>query len=1100
MRTGDPARGGRGTAALLALLHAALVAHLLFIPYAYEPLPLAEVLRRAAAMPWLHLEADQNVALVSRALMFLPLGVLLAAVFAPRPRGGIRIAAALAAFLLGTGWALAVNVGQLWFPGRTVSLNNLLAEAVGVLAGALLWSGFGDRLRDWRRLLAGGGPVALRAALGAYVLLYLVLSLLPLDFVTSAAEFGQKLDAGLYAWWTVTGGCGAAPCQVKYLAIFAAAVPCGWWFADRHRDRRPPWGRAALVAIIVSAVIEGLHFLMVSGVSEGVSLVLRTAGMLGGLALHARRHRLAALDLDRLGRPAVLLLSLPYLLVLAYAGGWARSGFLGVEAGIARVAGIVWMPFHYQYYAPYADTMMRTLAYAVLYAPVGIAVWAWSKRRDRVPLWIAPVVATALAAGFELAKVFLDARHTDTTLLLVAAASAWAAARVMRLVSGAHRTPPPREEQAPAGRTAQPARTWARTGAAGLLVAAVLTVAGFPVGRWSLALGLAVYAVLLMRHPRLYMVVVPLALPLLDLAPWSGRLFWDEFDALLAVTVGVRLLTGAGPAAAGGVVPASAVPIGGTARLAMAAMALSVVLSGALGFLGSGPLDANTFTTYLGQGNAIRVAKGYGWAALLLWLIARDLVEPGSRRLLATGLATGLGAVAAGVFIERLWYLGAPELSTVFRAAGLVSATHTGGAYLEVVLVVLAPWALAAAILSPATLARAGWVLLLSCGVAALWLTASRAAAVAWLLAMLVFGWLWWRGGGARSAATVRRSWWGFGLAGAALALAGALALASTLSPLLMGRFASGLQDLPVRLAHWERALGMMRPDAAGVLLGAGLGSYPRLHYLNHAIEDRLPAYKLAPAEAGSPARLVLTGGAGLYVDQRLRERPDGVVSLQGRVRALGEAGRLDAALCIKSMMYSMGCRGAAVEADGRWRDFTVEISVPGEDRASGRSRAPVSLSLQNTSFGAGIELAALSLRQGGRELLYNGGFEQGLDGWFMTSDDHLAWRTKNLALQVLIEQGLLGLAAAALLLLAIARGLARLGGPGGDPALRAAIAASLAGLLVVGAFDSPLDWPRLTVLLAFAFAPALLAARTVAGARGRVRAPVPPTARRSAP
>ncbi|MFP5462370.1 MAG: VanZ family protein [Gammaproteobacteria bacterium] len=1087
-------------AALLALLHAALVAHLLFIPYAYEPLPLAEALRRALAMPWLVLGIDQNVALVSRALMFLPLGLLLAAVLSPRAWGRARLPAALAAWVLGTGWGLAVNVAQLWFPGRTVSLNNLLAESVGVLVGALLWSGFGDRLRDWRRLVASGGPVSMRAALGAYVLLYLVLSLLPLDFVTSAAEFGQKLDGGQFAWWVMAGRCGAAPCHVKYLALFGAAMPCGWWFADRHRGRRPPWGRAALVATIISVVIEGLHFPMVSGVSEGVSLLLRTAGMLGGVALHAQRGRLIALDLDRLGRPAVLALSLPYLLALAYAGGWFRSGFLGLDAGLARVGEIVWMPFHHQYYAPYADTMMRMLAYTVLYAPVGIAAWAWWRRRDQVPLWIAPAVAAVLAAGFELAKVFLEARYTDSTLLLVAAGSAWAACLLLRQVSGAHRVPASRVEPDDVSGSGPAPRVWALMAALVMLLAAVATVVAFPLGRWILGLGLTAYALLLARHPRLYLVVVPLALPSIDLAPWSGRLFWDEFDALLAVTVGVRLLTWSPARAAEASAGASAGPIGRTARLAMAAMALSVGASAALGFLSAGPLDANAFTSYLGQGNALRIAKGYGWAALLLWLLARDLKTPGARRLLVWGLAAGLAAVIAGVLAERLWFLGTPELSTIFRAAGMVSATHTGGAYLEVLPVVLAPWAVAGAAMARVGVARAACVLLVSCGMVALWLTASRAAAAAWLLSMLVFAWAWWRGGGARVLGSTRRSVVALAIAGAAVALAAAVAFASGLSPLLLSRFASSLQDLPVRLAHWDRTLRMIEPDAVGLLLGAGLGSYPRLHYLNHAIEDRLPAYMRAPAVAGVPARLVLTGGGGLYLDQRLRERPDGVLSLQGRVRALGEAGRLNAALCVKSMMYSMGCRWAAVEAGAKWREFTVEVQAPGPVRGVGWLPAPVSLSLHNASFGAGLEISGLSLRDGGVDLLYNGSFDHGLDGWFMTSDTHLAWRTHNVAVQTLFEQGLLGLFAAAMLLLAIARGLGRLRGAGGEPALRAAITASLTGLLVIGAFDSPLDWPRLVALLALCMAPALLARRGCGGAGFRVRGPIPPRGRRSSP
>ena len=72
---------------------------------------------------------------------------------------------------------------------------------------------------------------------------------------------------------------------------------------------------------------------------------------------------------------------------------------------------------------------------------------------------------------------------------------------------------------------------------------AVATVIGFPVGSWALVLGLVFYAAVLLRFPTAaYLIAIPVLLPVFDLAPLSGRFFWDEFDVLLATTLGVRLL------------------------------------------------------------------------------------------------------------------------------------------------------------------------------------------------------------------------------------------------------------------------------------------------------------------------------------------------------------------------------------------------------------------------------------------------------------------------------------------------------------------------------------------------------------------------------
>jgi hypothetical protein len=66
----------------------------------------------------------------------------------------------------------------------------------------------------------------------------------------------------------------------------------------------------------------------------------------------------------------------------------------------------------------------------------------------------------------------------------------------------------------------------------------------FPLLRPELALFYGSYLLLLHRYPRAWLLVVPALLPLLCLAPWSGRLFFDEFDALVLTTLAGILLVG----------------------------------------------------------------------------------------------------------------------------------------------------------------------------------------------------------------------------------------------------------------------------------------------------------------------------------------------------------------------------------------------------------------------------------------------------------------------------------------------------------------------------------------------------------------------------
>ena len=421
--------------ALVALGYAVLIAHLLFIPYAFTPLDFDAALRRFAQIRWIELGSDQNVALVSRALMWFPLGLLIAAVVAPRPRRRIEVLALFVSVLLGSFWAVGVSFAQVWFPSRTVSLNNLTAEVCGVIIGALLWSTLGANALPWWRQLTAGGRKSMRAALGGYVVLYLVVSLTPFDFVTNMAELVEKTETNLYGLWLAPIGCGPSPCGLKYLSVVLATVPCGWWFASQRPREPHVWLPTLLMALIVGTAIELLHFLMVSGVSQGASIIARTGGMVLGAITFSRREWLVRLDMDRIGRPAVLALLVPYLIAVCYVGGWFRTERLGISAGIARLDQVVWLPFYYEYFNPYQSTMLSAMVHTVLYAPVGVMCWLWVRNRDRVQVWFAALFATLLSVLVETSKIFLLDRLPDYTDIVIATISATLMLTVLRLFS-----------------------------------------------------------------------------------------------------------------------------------------------------------------------------------------------------------------------------------------------------------------------------------------------------------------------------------------------------------------------------------------------------------------------------------------------------------------------------------------------------------------------------------------------------------------------------------------------------------------------------------------------------------------------------------------
>ena len=280
-------------------------------------------------------------------------------------------------------------------------------------------------------------------------------------------------------------------------------------------------------------------------------------------------------------------------------------------------------------------------------------------------------------------------------------------------------------------------------------------------------------------------------------------------------------------------------------------------------------------------------------------------------------------------------------------------------------------------------------------------------------------------------------------------------------------RMASSQDDGQGRRAHWAAALGLLRaPDDQ--LLGLGLGRFVAQHAMSGKAADQIGDYRLLPTETGSA--LVISSakhdiglGAILRVSQRIAAPAPGQVRLRLRART-EQAAELHAEVCEKHLLYNAAClvkQIALRPSSGQWQ--AVDLQLEGDHPGGGDGYAPrfVVFSIGVGSSGSRIEIDDLALTdERGTELLANGGFERGLARWFSSSDhNHMPWHAKNVAVHLLFEQGLLGAAAAALLVAAalwrLTLGVAR-----AHP-LAPPLAAAVVGLLTVGLVDSLLDIPR---------------------------------------
>ena len=639
--------------------------------------------------------------------------------------------------------------------------------------------------------------------------------------------------------------------------------------------------------------------------------------------------------------------------------------------------------------------------------------------------------------------------------MLIAGVAAWAVSRLLQLLSGKPSTPPvSRTTVAPSN--VEPARrAWRWLLPAAAAIGVVAWLAGFPVQPVLLGVGLMAATALVAWRPVLLFVLAPAALPVLDLAPWSGRRSLDEFDMLLGLGLTVAWARVPRPSATR--YPAVA---GMALAFALVLVSLGVATARAL-WPGIAP-DADAFSNPMNPFNAVRLVKA-GAEALALWMLARRLRAAGADPTAAFGLGMvlGLAGTVICVLAERLSFSYLLDFASDYRVAGPFSVMSLGGAYVECFLAVATPFLLVR-LLPPLTPGRflAGAVFLVAASYA-LMVTYSRGGYVAMVVGVVVLLAV------ALVPARQRAQHVAVGVALAALAAAVAY-------PILTGTFAqSRLQtvsaDLGTRERHWAESLQAMGDDVPTRLFGAGLGRFPEIYFWRSPQGERAGGHRLvADGDGGTALRLGV--GYAYFVDQIVPVRPGSRYRLSYSVRQDGRGAALAVALCQKWIIASFECThgtaakgepSPAMSSQGTWQAVTFGIAAPGV--GPGRLPRPVRLTLINEGR-VPVDVDRLSLiGDDGVDLIRNGDFSSGLDRWTFTSDNHLAWHTKSLPLSIYFEQGLFGVIGLIVLLLAGAWHAVRAARWGWSDG--AAFLAALCAFATVGLIDTLLDAPRFLLL-----------------------------------
>ena len=406
---------------MAALAYTTFVIYGSLVPLDYRYVPWDEAIARFSDIPFLKLGIGSRADWVANILLFIPLTFLwMGALVAGKSRM-LGVLATCVLIFAAIALSLGIEFTQLFFPQRTVSQNDIMAEALGGAIGVLVWWGAGKRFVDW---LQSWQHLHARAAFAerlawVYLAGVLAYNVLPLDLTISLVEIFHKWQGGKLNLIPF----GRLPDDAAYALYEIASDALIWtplallWRLDGTRSAWRAWG----MALATAALLEFLQLFVYSRVSDVTDLFTATAGAALGSFVGGRLVKRTASEDRAMPWASWLpfLLALVWMVVLLFVF-WFPFDFRTDGAFIkSRLDFLYRVPFEVYYFGTEYRAITEVLRKALFFAPLGgLLAWGVSRQpwRWRGPLFALAVLAlVGMPAIIELGQVMLPQKIADTT-------------------------------------------------------------------------------------------------------------------------------------------------------------------------------------------------------------------------------------------------------------------------------------------------------------------------------------------------------------------------------------------------------------------------------------------------------------------------------------------------------------------------------------------------------------------------------------------------------------------------------------------------------------------------------------------------------------
>jgi VanZ family protein len=432
-RTPDPvARVAAGVSApgrlylILAIAYGVFIVYGSLVPLEYKGKPFDVAQEQFLKTPYLLLHIQNRADLVANLLLYIPVTFFAMGAWTRENSRPGRWFMAACVTTAACGLAVAVEFLQIYFPPRTVSLNDILAECIGSGAGVAAWYLSGSRFTDWcRRLwrLRDRRRLATHIITG-YAVALVLYQLYPYDVIISTKELAAEVRKIVFIPFADLD-------RLSFLAIGAKTammIPVGYLVAVVKPRLRLPVFHAALIGGVLALAIQALHLLIHSRGTSATDVVLGAIG--AGLGAWAAGHFGPVAMRPVLWSPLARGIGWTVRLAAAVAGiammvwyKWAPFDFHWPKEGVLACAlGWVRIPFFHQYWNTEFQATVQVGQDFGAPLILGILWMSVLRRLGKAGRVIAAVIAAGAGAAIEAGQLFFPPRVPDLTTVFIAIA------------------------------------------------------------------------------------------------------------------------------------------------------------------------------------------------------------------------------------------------------------------------------------------------------------------------------------------------------------------------------------------------------------------------------------------------------------------------------------------------------------------------------------------------------------------------------------------------------------------------------------------------------------------------------------------------------